>query len=141
MEAFGESSAPEVPAAVRPAVDQRRSPRVERPGGRALSVLAVPLNLQVLQALSERPMRLAELRKATGLPAQTTLRGHLANLTEIGLLSKRPTQQMPYAVESALTPLGEEMLAVAAGSRPGWGRLRTGRSRSRAGLQRGRSRR
>jgi DNA-binding HxlR family transcriptional regulator len=76
-------------------------------------VLAVPLNLQVLQALSERPMRLAELRKATGLPAQTTLRGHLTNLTEIGLLTKRPTRQMPYAVESALTPVGEEMLAVA----------------------------
>jgi DNA-binding HxlR family transcriptional regulator len=93
--------------------DQRRVPPAARPGGKALSVLAVPLNLQVLQALSERPMRLAELRKATGLPAQTTLRGHLTNLTEIGLLSKRPTQQMPYAVESALTTLGEEMLAVA----------------------------
>lgn len=113
MEAFGEGSVPESPAVVRPAVDRRRAPREERPGGKALSVLAVPLNLQVLQALSQRPMRLAELRKATGLPAQTTLRGHLANLTEIGLLSKRPTQQMPYAVESALTALGEEMLAVA----------------------------
>jgi DNA-binding HxlR family transcriptional regulator len=76
-------------------------------------VLAVPLNLQVLQALSERPMRLAELRKATGLPAQTTLRGHLANLSEIGLLIKRPTRQMPYAVENALTMVGEEMLFVA----------------------------
>jgi DNA-binding HxlR family transcriptional regulator len=58
-------------------------------------------------------MRLAELRKATGLPAQTTLRGHLANLSEIGLLTKRPTQQMPYAVENALTMMGEEMLFVA----------------------------
>ena len=113
MEAFGEASGSEAPAVVRPAVDRRRAPRTARPGGEALSVLAVPLNLQVLQALSERPMRLAELRKATGLPAQTTLRGHLANLSEIGLLTKRPTQQMPYAVENALTMVGEEMLFVA----------------------------
>ncbi len=58
-------------------------------------------------------MRLAELRKATGLPAQTTLRGHLATLVEIGVLAKRPTQQMPYAVENELTPLGQGLLAVA----------------------------
>lgn len=113
MEAFGEGSGSDAPAMVRPAADRQRAPRTVRPGGEALSVLAVPLNLQVLQALSERPMRLAELRKATGLPAQTTLRGHLANLSEIGLLTKRPTQQMPYAVENALTMIGEEMLFVA----------------------------
>jgi DNA-binding HxlR family transcriptional regulator len=84
-----------------------------RAGGRALSLLSAPLNLQVLRALSERPMRLAELRKATGLPAQTTLRGHLATLGETGVLAKRPTQQMPYAVENELTPLGQGLLAVA----------------------------
>lgn len=84
-----------------------------RAGGRALSVLAAPLNLQVLRALSERPMRLAELRKATGLPAQTTLRGHLATLVELGVLQKRPTQQMPYAVENELTALGQGLLDVA----------------------------
>ena len=84
-----------------------------RAGGLALSVLATPLNFQVLQALSERPMRLAELRKMTGLPAQTTLRGHLANLSELGVLSKRPTQKMPYAVENELTPMGWELLEVA----------------------------
>lgn len=97
------------------AISRRADPgeRAGRAGGQALSVLAVPLNLQVLQALSERPMRLAELRKATGLPAQTTLRGHLASLTDIGLLTKRPTQQMPYAVENTLTTMGQEMLFVA----------------------------
>lgn len=84
-----------------------------RAGGQALSILAAPLNLQVLRALSERPMRLAELRKATGLPAQTTLRGHLASLVELSVLQKRPTQQMPYAVENELTPLGHGLLDVA----------------------------
>lgn len=58
-------------------------------------------------------MRLAELRRATGLPAQTTLRGHLAGLEKIGALSKQPTQRMPYAVENALTPMGEDLLQVA----------------------------
>jgi DNA-binding HxlR family transcriptional regulator len=84
-----------------------------RAGERALTVLSTPLNLLVLQALAERPMRLAELRQATGLPAQTTLRGHLGSLAEIGLLAKRPTRQMPYAVESELTPMGRELLGVA----------------------------
>jgi len=64
-------------------------------------------------ALAERPMRLAELRKTTGLPAQTTLRGHLASLSDLGVLSKRPTQKMPYAVENELTPMGQELLEVA----------------------------
>lgn len=84
-----------------------------RAGSRALSVLATPLNFLVLKALADRPMRLAELRKAAGLPAQTTLRGHLASLGEIGVLVKRPTERMPYAVENALTPMGWELLDVA----------------------------
>lgn len=58
-------------------------------------------------------MRLAELRQATGLPAQTTLRGHLGGLEEMGAVAKRPTQRMPYAVENELTPMGEQLLAVA----------------------------
>jgi len=91
------------------------APRVRpRVGGQVLSLLATPLNFQILRALAERPMRLAQLRKVTGLPAQTTLRGHLANLTEIGAVIKRPTQQMPYAVENELTPMGRELLEVAA---------------------------
>jgi DNA-binding HxlR family transcriptional regulator len=90
------------------------SEREHRSGERTLSLLSTPLNLSVLRALSVRPMRLAELRQATGLPAQTTLRGHLAELEETGALAKRPTQKMPYAVENGLTPMGEELLEVAA---------------------------
>jgi DNA-binding HxlR family transcriptional regulator len=85
-----------------------------RAGSLALSVLATPLNFQILKALSDHPMRLAELRKTTGLPAQTTLRGHLANLADLGVVRKRPTQQMPYAVENELTPMGRELLEVSA---------------------------
>jgi len=84
-----------------------------RVGGKVLALLAAPLNLQIIRALADRPMRLADLRKATGLPAQTTLRGRLSNLVELGVLAKRPTRQMPYAVENELMPLGEELLTVA----------------------------
>jgi DNA-binding HxlR family transcriptional regulator len=84
-----------------------------RPGERALGLLATPLNLLVLKSLADRPMRLAELRQATGLPAQTTLRGHLAGLEEVGALTKRAKEQMPYAIENELTPMGHDLLRVA----------------------------
>src|SRR5689334_13763983 len=84
-----------------------------RAGEQILTVLATPLNVMILRALAQRPMRLAELRQATGLPAQTTLRGHLTSLAEIGVVSKRPTAQMPYAVENELTPMGEDVIVVA----------------------------
>jgi DNA-binding HxlR family transcriptional regulator len=83
-----------------------------RAGSRVLSLLSTPLNFLILRALSERPLRLAELRKVTGLPAQTTLRGHLASLNELGAVAKRPTQQMPYTVENELTPMGRDLLYV-----------------------------
>jgi DNA-binding HxlR family transcriptional regulator len=84
-----------------------------RAGERALTILSTPLNFLVLRALAQRPMRLADLRRETGLPAQTTLRGHLATLIDLGVLSKRPTAQMPYAVQNELTPMGHELLVVA----------------------------
>jgi DNA-binding HxlR family transcriptional regulator len=84
-----------------------------RTGERVLKVLATPLNFLMLRALSTRPMRLADLRQATGLPAQTTLRGHLAALVELGVVGKRESSRMPYAVENELTPMGVEMLGVA----------------------------
>jgi DNA-binding HxlR family transcriptional regulator len=89
------------------------SDRRFRAGEQALLLLATPLNFLVLRALAERPMRLAELRRATGLPAQTTLRGHLASLGELGVICKRQTTQMPYSVENELTPMGRDLLEVA----------------------------
>jgi DNA-binding HxlR family transcriptional regulator len=99
-------------AAAEDANAEASAPRF-RAGERALTLVATPLNFMVLRALADRPMRLAELRQATGLPAQTTLRGHLASLSEAGVLSKRPTSRMPYAVENELTPMGRELLGVA----------------------------
>lgn len=87
--------------------------RVPRAGERALSLLATPLNLAILRALSRQPMRLAELRRASGLPAQTTLRGHLGILREVGALTRTSAKETPHAVENELTPMGRELLEVA----------------------------
>ncbi|MEZ5078771.1 MAG: helix-turn-helix domain-containing protein [Solirubrobacterales bacterium] len=84
-----------------------------RIGERTLGILAAPLNVRILRSLGGGPMRLAELRRSTGLPAQTTLRGHLASLGETGLVRKRPTEEMPYSVENSLTPMGRDLLGVA----------------------------
>jgi DNA-binding HxlR family transcriptional regulator len=84
-----------------------------RAGERVLTLLATPLNLSVLRALSERPMRLAELRQAAGLPAQTTLRGHLGILREVGALTRSSSKQTPHAVENELTSMGRDLLDVA----------------------------
>jgi len=86
---------------------------VSRAGERALTLLATPLNLSILRALSERPMRLAELRAAAGLPAQTTLRGHLRLLGGIGALRRSSAREAPHTVENELTPMGRELLEVA----------------------------
>ncbi len=94
----------EVPASGQPA---------ERAGERVVRLLAIPLNVSVLRALSERPMRLGELRQAAGLPAQTTLRAHLAGLAEIGALGRRKPDETPSGVETELTPTGADLLAVA----------------------------
>jgi DNA-binding HxlR family transcriptional regulator len=86
---------------------------VLRAGARPLILLATTLNYLIVRALAQRPMRLAELRRATGLPAQTTLRGHLSSLGSLRVVAKRPASEMPYAVENELTPVGRQLLGVA----------------------------
>lgn len=58
-------------------------------------------------------MRLADLRRKVGGPAQTTLRGNLGNLIEIGALEKRQTDGRAGMVDNALTPAGRALLVVA----------------------------
>lgn len=109
-----EASVGDRPAtAEEPGPDANLDLQQTRAGEQALTILATPLNFMVLRALAQGPMRLAELRRATGLPAQTTLRGHLANLTELGVLDKQPATQVPHAVQNQLTPLGHGLLDVA----------------------------
>jgi DNA-binding HxlR family transcriptional regulator len=71
------------------------------------------LNVQVLQALAEEPMPLMDLRRAVGSPPQTTMRGHLRALTEIGVLERRRQNDFPGTVDYELSGPGRELLGVA----------------------------
>lgn len=83
-----------------------------RSGATALLLFSVPLNGLILRALADGPMRLADLRREVGGPAQTTLRGNLASLIEIGALVKRGREDRPGILENELTPLGRDLLLV-----------------------------
>jgi DNA-binding HxlR family transcriptional regulator len=84
-----------------------------RAGGRVLSVFENPLNTRILHAHATGPQRLAELQEKIGWSAQTTVRAAVANLCDIGALSKRPAGGSPSAVATALSAAGEELLFVA----------------------------
>lgn len=84
-----------------------------RAGGYVLSLFSRALHGLVLRALSKGPMRLADLRKEVGGPAQTTLRGNLDNLIAIGALEKRQANGRASIIDIALTPIGEDLLVVA----------------------------
>ncbi len=84
-----------------------------RAGGLVLSLFAAPLNVPILRAHVDGPLRLPELRERMGGAAQTTLRGHVGNLRGIGALERHVLSGMPYTVENELTDLGREVLAVA----------------------------
>jgi DNA-binding HxlR family transcriptional regulator len=84
-----------------------------RSGGYALSLFSKALYGLILRALSERPLRLADLRRAVGGPAQTTLRGNLDTLFDMGALEKQRANGRANMVDNALTPMGKELLFVA----------------------------
>jgi len=78
----------------------------------ALSLFASPLNPLILRALAEERMRFADLREAVGGPAQTTLRGYLTHLIEIGVVVKVERRTMPLTVSHELTEEGRALLFV-----------------------------
>lgn len=82
-----------------------------RAGGRFLTLLAAPLNVDALRALEQdSTMSLVELRRAAGLPPQTTLRGHLREMTELGLLERHPRARATDHAYVELTAVGFEFL-------------------------------
>lgn len=92
-----------------PAVESGQRPRA---GSAVILLFAVPLNGLVLRALADGPKRLAALRSDLGGPAQSTLRGILAKLVEIGALT-RGVGDKPSVLAYELTPFGEDLLLVA----------------------------
>jgi DNA-binding HxlR family transcriptional regulator len=84
-----------------------------RAGGLVISLCAGPLNVPILRAHADGPLRLPELRERIGGAPQTTLRGHVGNLRGIGALAKRERRSMPLAIENQLTEAGTAILSVA----------------------------
>jgi DNA-binding HxlR family transcriptional regulator len=84
-----------------------------RAGAFALTLLSVPLNVQVLQALEEDPRSLIDLRRAAGSPPQTTMRGHLRALTELGVLERHRETAFPGSIDYKLGASGRALLQVA----------------------------
>lgn len=76
-------------------------------------MLAEPLNVAILRALAEGPLPLIELRRAVGLPPQTTMRGHLRKLSALAVLEKRRQAAFPGVVDLELAGPGRDLLNVA----------------------------
>jgi DNA-binding HxlR family transcriptional regulator len=84
-----------------------------RGGAHTLTLLSVPLNVQVLQALEEEPLSLIDLRRALGSPPQTTMRSHLRALDELGIVGRRRQAGFPGSIDYQLAAPGTELLFVA----------------------------
>jgi DNA-binding HxlR family transcriptional regulator len=92
-------------------VNGKQSSRV-RAGGHALTLLASPMNVAILQALSEMPTPLLDLRRAVGMPPQTTMRKHLAALASAGILSRTRDAGFAGSVTYTLEKAGTDLLGV-----------------------------
>jgi DNA-binding HxlR family transcriptional regulator len=84
-----------------------------RSGAQALTLLASPLNLQILGALGDGPKQLVDLRRACGMAPQTTLRTQLKKLHGVGAIERPRQDRSPGTDEHGLSDAGRELLAVA----------------------------
>jgi DNA-binding HxlR family transcriptional regulator len=87
---------------------------VHRAGAHVLAIFANPLTTEVLRAHAGGPQRLHDLQERIDWAAEATIRGSIGTLRRVGALEKRKSEGARNAVETALTPAGEELLAVAA---------------------------
>jgi DNA-binding HxlR family transcriptional regulator len=85
---------------------------MRRAGGQALSLLAAPLNVHILQALSEGPKELMELRRAVGSPPQSTMRVYSRTLAELGILEQQRQKEFAGSSLYKITASGTALLKV-----------------------------
>lgn len=83
-----------------------------RAGAEAMTLLAAPLNVQILKALRSEPSPLQALRHAVGSPPQSTLRLYLRTLSGVGVVERRARREFPTSVDYAITPPGQGLLQV-----------------------------
>jgi DNA-binding HxlR family transcriptional regulator len=84
-----------------------------RAGSHVLSIFENPLNARILRAHADGPLRFSGLQQRVAWAAQSTLRVAISNLCDLGALTKRPADDSPHALTTALTDAGKEMLFVA----------------------------
>jgi DNA-binding HxlR family transcriptional regulator len=84
-----------------------------RAGATALSLLSVPLNVHVLDALRDEELALADLSREVGHPPATTLRSYLKALTDLEIVERRQEGTFPGTVAYSLASSGERFLTVA----------------------------
>jgi DNA-binding HxlR family transcriptional regulator len=84
-----------------------------RAGATVLTLLGTARIPRILRSLSDGAKGQVELRRDAGLPAQSTLRGHLKALEDVDAASKRRRDSFPGALEYELTGPGRELLGVA----------------------------
>jgi DNA-binding HxlR family transcriptional regulator len=84
-----------------------------RAGTTALSLLSVPLNVHILNALSDEEMALTDLSRAVGHPPATTMRSYLKVLSDLGVVERRQEAEFPGTVTYSLARPGEQFLLVA----------------------------
>lgn len=87
--------------------------QVARTGAQALSLLAAPLNVEILKALKDGSRNLLDLRQAVGSPPQSTMRVYTRTLADIGVLERRRRSEFPTTAEYSITPAGQALLDVA----------------------------
>lgn len=81
------------------------------PSRQALDRIADRWTTLIVGQLAERPHRFGELRRAIDGISQKMLTQTLRGLERDGLVSRRVLPTTPIAVEYALTPLGETLIA------------------------------
>ena len=87
---------------------------MNRAGASALSLLAAPLNVHLLQALEDGSLPLIDLRRAVGSPPQSTMRVYSRTLVELGTLERQRQAAFPGTVEYASTESGRALLGIGA---------------------------
>jgi DNA-binding HxlR family transcriptional regulator len=84
-----------------------------RAGTTALSLLSVPLNVHVLDALKDEELALTDLSRAVGHPPATTMRSYLKGLGDLGIVERRQEGGFPGTVAYSVAPAGERFLRIA----------------------------
>jgi len=95
-------------------VERAKRTGTTRAGSLALSLLAAPVNVAILDGLDKRPQSLAALHRAGASPSTTTLQVHLEELVKAGLVERRGRERISRARSFGLTSAGRGLLDVGA---------------------------